>query len=179
MIRLKSRVGQWNLNWKTIPRGREGVAQVEVEPGKVLEVRWCRDSDGIWLQLPHGLFGFDLKSENDEMGQRIYQVSERGGHLEWGGISSSIGDEASQTGAKSNRPKAVRVRAQMPGKIIRILAQPDQVVQKDQPIVVMEAMKMENEIRAPQMGKITQVKVTEGQVVETGADLLLIDGNAS
>jgi len=36
---------------------------------------------------------------------------------------------------------------------------------------------MENEIRAPQAGKITQVKVVEGQAIETGADLILIESS--
>jgi biotin carboxyl carrier protein len=41
----------------------------------------------------------------------------------------------------------------------------------------MEAMKMENEIRAHQAGKVSHVKVTEGKTVETGADLILLEPN--
>jgi biotin carboxyl carrier protein len=48
-------------------------------------------------------------------------------------------------------------------------------VQKGDPLMVMEAMKMENEIRATHSGVIQAVKVISGQAVETGADLVLMD----
>ena len=70
--------------------------------------------------------------------------------------------------------KSARVRAQMPGKILRISVKIGEVVEKGQTLMVMEAMKMENEIRATQSGLIDQVKVSEGQAVETGADLCTI-----
>jgi 3-methylcrotonyl-CoA carboxylase alpha subunit len=63
----------------------------------------------------------------------------------------------------------------MPGKIVRILVQAGAQVEKGQPLLVMEAMKMENEIRAAGAGKVSAVKVIEGQAVETGADLMLIE----
>jgi 3-methylcrotonyl-CoA carboxylase alpha subunit len=85
------------------------------------------------------------------------------------------GEESAAAGAAAGPKKGVRVRAQMPGKIISISAKPGDVVEKEQPLLVMEAMKMENVIRAPQAGKIGQVKVTAGQAVETGADLCVID----
>jgi biotin carboxyl carrier protein len=48
-------------------------------------------------------------------------------------------------------------------------------VERGQPLLVMEAMKMENEIRASQAGKVIAVKVSEGQAVETGADLMNLE----
>ena len=77
---------------------------------------------------------------------------------------------AGATGAK----KSMRVRAQMPGKIVRVLVKVGDEVAKDQPLLVMEAMKMENEIRATAPGRIETLKVSEGQAVESGADLILI-----
>ena len=62
----------------------------------------------------------------------------------------------------------------MPGKIIRVLVQEGAEVQKDQPLLVMEAMKMENEIRSPQNGVVGQLKVSEGSTVESGADLIIL-----
>ena len=49
-----------------------------------------------------------------------------------------------------------------------------QEVKAGQELVVIEAMKMENEIRASAAGKVEAVKVTEGQAVESGADLILM-----
>jgi biotin carboxyl carrier protein len=175
MSQLKSKVGPWSLKWKSVPRGREGTAQLEARPGVVLEVRWKKDGDGLWLQLPHGIFGFDFQGERDENGQILFRVDQRLIRGEWTQVAPSLGEGQALAVSQGGKAKATRVRSQMPGKIIRVMVQVDQMVQKDQPILVMEAMKMENEIRAPQAGKVTQVKVTEGQAVETGADLILLD----
>lgn len=176
MSQLKSRVGRWKLNWSSMPRGREGVAQVEVESsGQKLEVRWRRDGDGLWILFPHGIFGFDFKGEMDESGKPVFQITQRGTSSEWIGVSSSRGDESIDQATRGSKAKATRIRAQMPGKVIRIMVEAGQQVQKDQPVLVMEAMKMENEIRSTQAGKVSQIKASVGQAVETGADLILLD----
>ena len=67
------------------------------------------------------------------------------------------------------------VLAPMPGKIVRVLVEPDQEVSQDQGLVVIEAMKMQNELRAPRAGRITQVHVEEGIGIEAGARLLRLE----
>ena len=57
------------------------------------------------------------------------------------------------------------VVAPMPGNIIQILAQTGDVVQKNENVLILEAMKMENEICVPRAGKIKAVFVSEGQAV--------------
>lgn len=58
------------------------------------------------------------------------------------------------------------VTAPMPGNIFKVLAQPGQSVKEGETVVVLEAMKMENEIVAPADGTISAVHVKEGQSVE-------------
>jgi biotin carboxyl carrier protein len=70
---------------------------------------------------------------------------------------------------------AVRVAAPMPGRLVRVLVQAGQDVAAGQGLVVMEAMKMENEIRAPRAGRVREVPVQERQAVETGALLVLLE----
>jgi biotin carboxyl carrier protein len=60
------------------------------------------------------------------------------------------------------------VRAPMPGKIVRVLSFKDDEVDANQGIVVMEAMKMQNEIRSPKRGRILQLNVAEGDAVGLG-----------
>lgn len=175
MNHLKSQVGPWKLQWRGVPRGLEGTVHVEVESGPPIEVSWRKDGQGIWIYLPDGVFGFDLAGSVDDNGQTVYRVTQRHSNHEWNGVSCNYGDIEPQALNRAQQNKAARVRAQMPGKMIRVLTQVGNRVEKDQPLAVMEAMKMENEIRAPQAGKVSQVKVTEGQVVETGADLILIE----
>jgi pyruvate carboxylase subunit B len=60
----------------------------------------------------------------------------------------------------------------MPGMIVRGLVQPGDVVQPGQGLVVMEAMKMENELRAQTAGTVKNVSVTPGTAVEKGTVLI-------
>jgi biotin carboxyl carrier protein len=67
-----------------------------------------------------------------------------------------------------------RLVAPMPGKIVRVLAKPGDTIAARQPLVVVEAMKMENELRASRDGRVGEVHVAEGMSVEAGALLLVI-----
>lgn len=176
---MKSRVGHFTFQWKTLPQGTEGKAQLDVLQSEqivqTLEVTWKRDAHGIWLGLPHGLYGFDLNAKKDEDGPLHYEVLQRGHCAQWSAVQVHSGNDTLHCETQCAKHKNVRVRAQMPGKIVRVLVEAGRSVNKDEPLLVMEAMKMENEIRASNGGKVTQVKVTQGQAVEAGADLLLIE----
>jgi biotin carboxyl carrier protein len=65
--------------------------------------------------------------------------------------------------------------APMPGLVVRVLAQVDERVQAGQGLIVIEAMKMENELRAPSAGIVRRVVVTAGSAVEKGALLVELD----
>jgi biotin carboxyl carrier protein len=67
-----------------------------------------------------------------------------------------------------------RVTAPMPGKVVRVLVKPGDAVAARQPVVVVEAMKMENELRAGREGTVSDVQVREGMSVDAGALLLVI-----
>ena len=67
-----------------------------------------------------------------------------------------------------------RVTAPMPGRIVRVLSSPGADVAAGQGLVVIEAMKMENELRAPRGGRLTELLVREGQAVEAGALLAVV-----
>ena len=68
-----------------------------------------------------------------------------------------------------------RVTAPMPGKIVRVLVKPGDQVKAKQGLVVVEAMKMENELRAARDGRVRDVPVAEGQSVEAGAVLVVVE----
>ena len=68
-----------------------------------------------------------------------------------------------------------RVTAPMPGKIVRLLVKTGDQVKARQGLVVVEAMKMENELRAARDGRVREVSVAEGQSVDAGAVLLVVD----
>jgi biotin carboxyl carrier protein len=68
-----------------------------------------------------------------------------------------------------------RITAPMPGKVLRVLVRPGDEVALRQPLVVIEAMKMENELASPKAGRIKEVAVNEGQSVEAGRLLLIVE----
>src|SRR5262245_49982805 len=67
-----------------------------------------------------------------------------------------------------------QVMAPMPGKIVRVLVRPGDAVVARQPLVVVEAMKMENELRAGRDGTVGDVRAREGESVDAGALLVTI-----
>lgn len=68
-----------------------------------------------------------------------------------------------------------RVVAPMPGRLLRVLVAPGQEVAARQPLVVVEAMKMENELASPKAGRIKEIAVTEGSSVEAGRLLVVVE----
>ncbi len=68
-----------------------------------------------------------------------------------------------------------RLTAPMPGKIVKVLVKPGDAVTARQGLVVIEAMKMENELRASRDGQVKDVHVTEGDLVEAGRLLTVIE----
>jgi biotin carboxyl carrier protein len=79
---------------------------------------------------------------------------------------------------KSARSEAMMedgiVRAPLPGVIRKLLRKPNDTVEANEPVLVLEAMKMENEIKAPAAGTIAEIFVVEGDSVNTGDDLFRI-----
>ncbi len=67
------------------------------------------------------------------------------------------------------------ITSPMPGRVVKILARTGEQVREGQGVVVVEAMKMENELRSPKDGKLTELYVVEGQAVEGGAKLAAIE----
>jgi biotin carboxyl carrier protein len=67
-----------------------------------------------------------------------------------------------------------QVLAPMPGKIVRVLVTAGDAVRAGQGLLVVEAMKMQNEIRAPKSGTIDRVRVVEGQTVNAGEVVVII-----
>ena len=68
---------------------------------------------------------------------------------------------------------AVELRAPMPGKVVKLLVQEGAAVELNQGVVVIEAMKMQNEIKSPKQGVVRQLGVKEGAALNAG-DLLAI-----
>ncbi len=102
-----------------------------------------------------------------------------------GGYLVDVMGLSTEVGVVDPRRKALRLAAgaatgmiatQMPGRVVRLLAKPGDVVKKGQPVLVVEAMKMENEMKSPIDGTVAEVLVSEGQAVEAGTKLVRVEG---
>lgn len=78
-------------------------------------------------------------------------------------------------GGEARASGPVPLVAPMPGLVVRVTVQPGDVVAAGQSLVVMEAMKMENELRSPSVGVVRAVRVQPGTAVEKGAVLVELE----
>jgi biotin carboxyl carrier protein len=78
-----------------------------------------------------------------------------------------------RSAANNSGPQAVI--APMPGRVIRVLVEPGQEVAADEGLIVVEAMKMQNEMKAPRAGRVAAVKTAAGATVSAGDVLLVIE----
>jgi biotin carboxyl carrier protein len=83
---------------------------------------------------------------------------------EWGGRRGALQAEGRQ-----------QIVAPMPGKIVRVLVSLGEKVEVGQGLIVVEAMKMQNEIRSPKSGIVEKIVATEGQAVNAGDGLIWVD----
>ena len=70
---------------------------------------------------------------------------------------------------------AAEIRSAMPGKVVRVLVEDGTEVEKGDGVLVVEAMKMQNELKAPKAGQVMQIKVKEGTTVAAGEVLAVIE----
>jgi biotin carboxyl carrier protein len=67
------------------------------------------------------------------------------------------------------------VAAPMPGKVVKVLVKLGDEVEQGQGLVVVEAMKMENELKSPKAGKVVELPAKEGSAVENNAKLVVVE----
>ena len=78
-------------------------------------------------------------------------------------------------GKKGARPKKRDIKTSMPGRIVKVFVQEGEKVKEGQPVLVLEAMKMQNEIKAPHSGIMTKINPRAGESVEAGTLLFTVE----
>jgi biotin carboxyl carrier protein len=132
-------------------------------PASIMEI-----SPGVYSVLL-GTGSFTVYLSKD--GQRVETVV--GDTRHWVTVSDA---RDRRRGAKTNTASGpMEIRSQMPGKIIKILVQPGSAVTTGQGLLVVEAMKMQNEMKSPKDGIVAKVQVGEGATVGAGETLVVIE----
>jgi biotin carboxyl carrier protein len=146
-------------------RGGDGRYRLTLD-GTPLEVDLSGDARGLASLLVGG--------ESHEVG---IEKRDGGYTVAFPGESFTVDLAAAARGGTAparHAPGPARVVAPMPGRVVRVLAEPGVDVVAGQGLFVIEAMKMENELKAPRAGRLQEVAVREGQAVEAGALLAVV-----
>jgi len=95
-------------------------------------------------------------------------------HLFWEGRVYRLVDEGEGRRSAAGPASGV-LEAPMPGRVIKLGVEPGQSVEKGQEVLVVEAMKMENALRAPRAGRVSAIHTRVGEMVAPGRVLVQID----
>jgi biotin carboxyl carrier protein len=115
-------------------------------------------------------FDLDVIPDGDEI-----IVTSRGGTTRVTLVDTARRPRRGADAARAQAAGRVELRAMMPGRVVNVLVKAGDAVTFQQGVVVVEAMKMENELKSPKEGKVAEVKVAPGQTVEKGDVLIVIE----
>ena len=157
-----------------VKRDKDQRYLVEID-GVIHHVDARRFAGGTWsLVIDNQSYDVELEvaSESESEGRyntlvrgsivRLTVIDERRARM--GVVSKKFTVEGPQT-----------IHSPMPGKVVKVMVTPGQMVEENQPLIIVEAMKMENELRSPKVGKVGQIFVGAGQAVDSGTALLTVE----
>lgn len=110
-------------------------------------------------------------------GRRRYEVTVDGWVFSIGVEAASraiLRERATQAAAASGPTGRAVVKAQIPGRVVRLWVGVGETVEKGQRLLAIEAMKMENEVRSPRAGVVESVSAVIGNAVELGDELIVV-----
>jgi len=153
-------------------RREANAAYVRVDDGEEQPVDW-RALHGTLHTLQLGPSQTEVLAAVDRDGQVRMAID----GLEY---AAEVVDEArvrlaSVAGGRSGGHTRLELKSPMPGLLVSVLCSAGDQIQAGQPLVVLQAMKMENELSLPRGGKVSAVSVEAGQTVEQGQVLVVVE----
>ena len=160
--------------------GRERIVEIDDADGSVRV-----DGQAVGVEVRAAEPGIWILRRGSE--QTVAEVDGRGGKLaveirrpgrDALVIAAEVTDARRATIVGAARAAAgaapVTVRSPIPGRLIKLLVKAGDTVAAGQTVVVLEAMKMENELAAPRGGRVAEIRCAEGAAVEAGQDLVIV-----
>jgi len=146
---------------------KDGLVQATVD-GRNYEIRMLQPERGVYLFL---------------LGDHVYEA--RVCNLAASAFTVTLGNESysarfidrkhRRAGAESAKAGQQHLAAPMPGKVIRVLRSRGDEVSAGQGVVIVEAMKMQNEVKSPKTGLVVEVRVKEGDTVTANQVLAIVE----
>jgi len=159
------------IGGETIPvevTGKDGRYRIDVGDA-VSEVDARQAADGIWSLLVDG--ASHVVDVSDRDGVSIVEVDGESYHIR---VEEETRYIIRTRGGKGGAVGQV-LKAPMPGKVVHIAVEVGQAVKPGDGLIVLEAMKMENEFRATAAGTVREIRVQAGQAVNPGDILVVIE----
>jgi biotin carboxyl carrier protein len=148
---------------------RVGAGWIWQLDGKPLQADAVEITRGIYSILIGGR-SFEVRVEERGEGLRVFSAGKE--------FPAEVIDPRNWRAQRRHRAVEAEGRQQivapMPGKVVRVLVKTGEAVEAGQGLVVVEAMKMQNEIRAPKKGTVERLLVVEGQAVNSGEVLAIV-----
>ena len=159
-------------NWAITEIEKHGITQKIKINDKELSIRILRDPTDDQPDLVANINGKVLIARREERDGSDYLIRLNGRLLK---VSLEGREQLSQdAGISETVLGPVVITAPMSGRIVSLKASPNTSVTKGQPLAVLEAMKMENEIASPKTGIVKEVYVKPGTLVKAGEQLCLV-----
>jgi hypothetical protein len=145
-----------------------------------------RRKDGRFVEGEYSVEALDSGGALDSgawsvlIGSRVYRVEPGApGGLLVNGVPLAIElfDPRASRGRQGSTANHGRlnITAQMPGKVVRLLVSVDDAVEEGQGLVVVEAMKMQNEMKSPKTGRVVEVRAKPNSAVAAGEVLMVVE----
>jgi biotin carboxyl carrier protein len=147
----------------------EGIFEVTID-GKTVHVDAKRSGPTIYSIIEDGK---QFEAMVDEKGAHDFDVLVGGRLFHLESIDERTRLLAGSAAIAVSGPQTVE--AEMPGKVVKLSAAVGDEVSEGQGVVIIEAMKMENEIHSPVDGLVTEISVSEGETVEPGTPLFTVE----
>ena len=157
------------MNRRVTVNGRSGT--IEIEGSRLRYVR----EDGLVVDSE-----FSVEGGSVLLNGRSYRVSKGAGKEIWVNgrlLAMEVFDPRDMRpgqGASANQGRQ-QIAASMPGKVIRVLVAAGDTVEEGQGLVVVEAMKMQNEMKSPKAGRVAEIRARPDATVGAGEILVVVE----
>ena len=161
----------------TLPSGREVPVEVVIQPtgllevavsGRPLEVDYVEPGGAVSIRVDGHVMDLWMEGTPPDVGVVV------GAHRFYARVESERSRALSAVVGGRSKSGDEIVRSPMPGRVLKVLVSEGVEIVAGAPLIVVEAMKMENELASARSGKVVKVFVEPGATVESGAKLIEI-----
>ncbi len=168
-MKLQAQIGETTHKVEIIRNGNRVTANID---GREYDLEVSEPESNIFLFKDNGKI-HEFFVSPPKSGAEATVVSSRKGDVEVTLVDPKRLRGAGAAGGSTDG--LAEIKTLMPGKVVRLIAKPGDEVAKGDPVLVVEAMKMQNDLKSPKAGVVKEIRVVEGATVGSGDVLAVIE----